>query len=114
MRELRASQTPERRSEISRMGRAAQRNDDWERFKARLRVLADTEEQRWWLAFQYGRKARNTQDYRQRKVSARWRGLNGASVAGAAGGSGNTISPPAMTRACMGAGRAERLKKADC
>lgn len=70
MKATRARQTAERKREIALAGCAAQRNDAWERFKARLRVMADTEEQRWLLAYRYGLQCKYVRHYRQRKASA--------------------------------------------
>jgi hypothetical protein len=70
MKAARARQSPERKREIALLGRAAQRNDEWERFKARLRVMANTEEERWMLAFRYGLQCKYVRRYRRRKAAA--------------------------------------------
>ena len=55
---------------MAQRARAAQRDDQWERFKARIRVLADTEEARWLLAYRYGLQARNTRRHRAKAKAA--------------------------------------------
>ena len=70
MRVARARQTPERRREIGILGGKASRGDWWVRFLARLKVYGDTEEQRCWLAYQYGKGAAKSQRYRERKARA--------------------------------------------
>jgi hypothetical protein len=65
-----AAWSSEQRMAFGKAGRAAQRDDQWERFKARLTVLADTEEQRWLLAYRYGLQARNTRRYRAKGKAA--------------------------------------------
>jgi hypothetical protein len=55
---------------MAQRARLAQRDDQWERFKARIRVLADTEEARWLLAYRYGLQARNTRRYRAKEKAA--------------------------------------------
>ncbi len=62
----RARQTPEQRSAIGRIGQAAQRDEAWERLKARLRILADTEEARWRLAYRYGQQVGRQRRHRAR------------------------------------------------
>ena len=65
-----ASLPAETKTAMGKHARAAQRNEEWERFKARLKVLADTEEQRWLLAYRYGLTARNTRRYRAKGKAA--------------------------------------------
>lgn len=67
---IRARQTPEERSRLGRQARAAQRQDNRERLMARVCCCATTLEDRLWLAYQYGRQAKNCARYRVRKGQA--------------------------------------------
>lgn len=67
MKVLRASQTPERRREIARIGNAASKPIWEDRLLARVKVFADTPDQRILLAYRFGRMAARGQRWRERQ-----------------------------------------------
>jgi hypothetical protein len=66
--ETRRLQGRERRSEIGRSARRAQRDDERERLLARVKLFARTEDERILLAYSLGKNADKTNRYRARRM----------------------------------------------
>jgi hypothetical protein len=70
MKVQRASQSPERRSEIGRIARRAQKTDALERLLARVKWATPDLDRRILLAWQLGKGAAKSQRYRDRRKTA--------------------------------------------
>lgn len=67
MKAVRARQTVQQRSAMGRHARASVRQDDRDRMLARCMVFGGTMEARLLLAYQFGRHAKNSAQYRERQ-----------------------------------------------